>query len=314
MVKWEKRYVDSGDVRLAVFRLVTGDRATPGTRPAVVLVHGWPDSHHLWTQVAPLLAGAFDVYAYDTRGYGESDSPSGVEAYRLDHLARDLFAVIDAVGGGRQAHVIAHDWGSIQAWEAVTTPDAEARIASFVSVSGPNLDYADEWVREQWHPPTARKVRDYFVQQLHMGYTRLFRIPGLSDVLVPATMSPGRWTRFVALTERMDRSRVVVGPTFRRDVRSGLRYYRANLSRRRRPPNLRPTKIPVLELINTRDIALRPPLFAHTARHAAVHARRDSRTGHWLPLAHPEYLADCATEFIRTHSDLDGNPDVRAQA
>lgn len=302
MVNWEKSYVKAAGIRLAVFRLVPGEATEAADRPAVVLVHGWPDTHHLWTHVAPLLAESFDVYAYDTRGYGESDNPSGVSAYRLDHLARDLMAVIDAVSPDRPAHVVGHDWGSVQAWEAVTTPGAEARIASFVSVSGPNLDYADEWMREQWRPPTVRKVGHYFRQQLHMTYMRLFRTPVISDVLVPAVLSPKRWTRFVAITERMDRWQVVVAPTFRQDVRSGLRYYRANLSRRRRPPTVRPTTVPVLELVNTRDIALRPPLFEHTARHVAVHSRRESRTGHWLPLAHPEYLAECVTDFITTQT------------
>lgn len=300
MVEWHRRFVQSGDVRLAVFAADTADDPT-STRPKVLLVHGWPDSHHLWTHVAPILAGSCDVFAYDTRGYGESDRPDPVAAYDLDLLAGDLFAVADAVSPAVPVHVIGHDWGSIQSWEAVTTPGAEDRIASFVSVSGPNLDYADEWLKEQWRPPSFRKVRDYTAQQLSLLYARFFKIPRVSDALVPAALSPERWTRFVARTERVPRSQIVLGPSFRRDTRSGLKYYRANLSRRRRTPNVRPTAIPVLELINTRDVALRPPLFVNTHRHVSQHSRRETPTGHWLPLAHPEYLAQTALEFLRAH-------------
>lgn len=302
MREWQRADVESGDIRLAVFGYRTsgpednGD-LEPGDRPVVVLVHGWPDSHHLWTHVAPLLAESFDVYAYDTRGYGDSDRPEEVDRYRLEHLAEDLFAVADAVSPGRPVHVIGHDWGSIQSWEAVTTPGAEARIASFVSVSGPNLGYATEWLETQLHPPTPSKVRDYLSQQFHLLYARFFRLPGISDALVPAALSEKRWTRFVALTERIDRSAIVLGPTFRRDARSGLRYYRANWGGGW-TPQARPTSIPVLEIINTRDIALRPPVFSKTGDYATQLTRRVTPWGHWLPLAHPEYLAEAAREFI----------------
>lgn len=55
----------------------------------MVLVHGWPDTHHLWQSVAPVLAERYYVVAYDTRGYGESAKPDGDAAYRLPELAAD---------------------------------------------------------------------------------------------------------------------------------------------------------------------------------------------------------------------------------
>ncbi|MEE3851446.1 alpha/beta fold hydrolase [Gordonia sp. LSe1-13] len=321
MVEWSRSDVDSDGVRLAVFRAVADTAQQTAldqsrgdeSRPVAILVHGWPDSHYLWTHVAPILAATCDVYAYDTRGYGDSDRPKTTEDYRLDRLARDLFAVADAVSPDRPVHVIGHDWGGIQTWEAVCTPGAEHRIASYVSVSGPNLDYADVWLKAQWRPPSARGVRDYFTQQACLLYARFFKIPRVSDALVGAALSPRRWTRFVARTEKVDPTQIVLAPTFRQDVRSGLRYYRANLSRRRRPPHARPTSVPVLELINTRDVALRPPLFSQTDRFAQTSERRVSHTGHWLPLAHPEKLAADALEFIHAHHSERRTPASGAQ-
>lgn len=312
MLEWFRTNVVNDGVRLATFRAMTGPTQLHDERseaPVVILVHGWPDTHHLWSHVAPILAESCRVYAYDTRGYGDSDRPDTTLQYQLDHLADDLFAVADAVSPDQPVHVVGHDWGAIQTWEAVTTPGAEQRIASFVSVSGPNLDYADEWLREQWRPPSPRRLRDYTVQQICLLYARVFRLPGISDALVAFALSPRRWTRFVAVTERVGTDQIVLGPTFRTDARAGLQYYRANLSRRRRPPNLRPTRVPVLELVNTRDVALRPPLFVNTHLHASECSRLDSPTGHWLPLAHPDYLARHALEFIHARNPVTREPD-----
>ncbi len=65
--------------------------------PTVLLVHGWPDTHHLWNGVAEELGVDFRVVSYDTRGQGESSDPGSVEAFALEELAADVLAVADAV-------------------------------------------------------------------------------------------------------------------------------------------------------------------------------------------------------------------------
>lgn len=111
-------------------------------RPTVVLVHGYPDTSAVWLAVAERLAARYHVVAYDVRGAGASAAPSGTEAYRLERLVEDLAAVIDATTAAapdRPVHLVGHDWGSIQGWEAVTTEPLAGRIASFTSISGPWL-------------------------------------------------------------------------------------------------------------------------------------------------------------------------------
>ena len=137
------RRITNGSVELAVFEEGNPDGET------IVLVHGWPDTHDLWHRVVPFLTERFRVVSYDSRGAGRSTVPTRVEDYRLPALAGDLFAVIDAVSPGRPVHVLAHDWGSVEAWEAVCEPGARARIASFTSVSGPNLDHLGKWMRRR---------------------------------------------------------------------------------------------------------------------------------------------------------------------
>src|SRR5262245_26900721 len=136
-----RRTVRSGEFDIAVFEY--GDPSAE----TIVLVHGWPDTHHLWNAVVPLLTDRFHVANYDTRGPGASTRTRRVRGFRLDALADDFFAVADAVSPDRPVHVLAHDWGSVQVWEAVCEPQAAARVASFTSVSGPNLDHLAKWVR-----------------------------------------------------------------------------------------------------------------------------------------------------------------------
>src|SRR5690242_7185706 len=100
----------------------------PPDAPTLVCVHGYPDDHTLWDGVAIELAGRYHVASYDVRGAGESGKPRNREAYRLDQLVRDLAAVIDAVSPDRPVHLLAHDWGSVQAWHAVTGRRLHDRI------------------------------------------------------------------------------------------------------------------------------------------------------------------------------------------
>ena len=72
------------------------DRAGPAGGPALLLVHGWPETRRIWARnVEPLAAAGFDVIAPDLRGFG--DSPTA-EHYDLAAHARDLAALLDRLG------------------------------------------------------------------------------------------------------------------------------------------------------------------------------------------------------------------------
>jgi haloacetate dehalogenase len=88
--------------------------ARAGTGPAVLLLHGHPQSHSTWSRVAPRLVQAgYSVVATDLRGYGDSSRPAGGENhlnYSKRVMARDQIAVMQALGHRRFA-VIGHDRG-----------------------------------------------------------------------------------------------------------------------------------------------------------------------------------------------------------
>ena len=91
---------------------------TGGSGRPVVLIHGWPLSGESWSeQVGPLSEAGYRVIAYDRRGFGRSDKPTG--GYEYDTLADDLDGVLDeldlhdvtlvgfSMGGGEVARYIA---------------------------------------------------------------------------------------------------------------------------------------------------------------------------------------------------------------
>ncbi|MES2492292.1 MAG: alpha/beta hydrolase [Pseudomonadota bacterium] len=76
----------------------------------VVLIHGWPLSGDSWDPISHALAEAgFRAIAYDRRGFGRSDQPSG--GYDYDTFADDLAAVIDQACGGREAALVGFSMG-----------------------------------------------------------------------------------------------------------------------------------------------------------------------------------------------------------
>ncbi|WP_307845624.1 alpha/beta fold hydrolase [Planomonospora sp. ID67723] len=273
------RRVEGDGVGLAVY-----ERGDPA-RPTVVLVHGYPDDHRIWEGVAAELAGRFHVVAYDVRGAGASDRPRGREPYVLSRLVSDLRAVADAVRPGEPVHLVGHDWGSIQGWEAVcTAPD---RFASYTSVSGPSLDHVGHWMREASPLRTLRQV-------LSSWYIGFFRLPLLPEL----AWRSGLGGLLLSLAERHR-------PSSRHDAVAGLELYRANVRPRLRRPLERRTGVPVQLVIPARDAYVTPEA-AETALRWAPGARvRRVRARHWLPATHPALLARLVAEHVE-HAVADG--------
>jgi pimeloyl-ACP methyl ester carboxylesterase len=104
--------------------------AGPADGPLVLLLHGFPETSHGWLkQILPLAEAGLRVVAPDLRGIGRSSKPAGVGAYRIDLLAQDVAAIIDALGHPH-AQVVGHDWGGVVAWQlAQQHPERVERVA-----------------------------------------------------------------------------------------------------------------------------------------------------------------------------------------
>ncbi|RSM67656.1 short chain dehydrogenase [Kibdelosporangium aridum] len=283
------RTVKSGDVSLAVYE--QGDPADP----TVLLIHGYPDNHTMWDGVAARLASQFHVVSYDVRGAGASTRPRAVSDYRIPLLVEDLFAVADAVSPSRPVHVVAHDWGSIQAWYAVTS--GTSRIASFTTISGPCMDHVAFWTRRRLARPTPRNLAQVLWQQLHSWYILFFHLPVVSDLVWRLGFG-----KILARIEGLDRAPSVS------DGVHGMKLYRANIFQRMRDATEQRTDIPVQMIMPTGDRYVTPGLLEDVPRWVPNLWRRKVIGSHWVALKRPAVIARMAEEFI---AHIEGAPTTR---
>ncbi|MEU6322406.1 alpha/beta hydrolase [Streptomyces sp. NPDC047009] len=93
--------------------------AVGGEGPAVVLLHGFPETHLMWRRVAPVLAEQHTVVCPDLRGYGASSKPEAVaeDTYSKRTMAADIVGLADALGFDQFA-LVGHDRGAHVAFRA----------------------------------------------------------------------------------------------------------------------------------------------------------------------------------------------------
>jgi haloacetate dehalogenase len=106
--------------------------AQGGSGAPVLLLHGFPETHVCWAQVAPRLADGHRVVAPDLRGYGASEAPAGGprgEGYSKREMAGELVDLMAGLGHDRFA-VVGHDRGARVAYRlALDHPDRVTRVA-----------------------------------------------------------------------------------------------------------------------------------------------------------------------------------------
>jgi NAD(P)-dependent dehydrogenase (short-subunit alcohol dehydrogenase family)/pimeloyl-ACP methyl ester carboxylesterase len=284
-----RRRVRGDGVDLAVCE--QGDPA----RPTVLLVHGYPDTHAVWDEVAALLAGRFHVVRYDVRGAGASSRPFGRRRYAFDYLMSDMRAVLDATAPDRRVHLVGHDWGSIQGWEAACTmPD---RFASFTSISGPSLDHAGHWMRRNLARPTPANLRRAAGQSARSWYIYFFQTPLLPEVLWLGGLTR-LFNRALAVGEGVAPRPGHPARTMARDAAAGVGLYRANMVRRLRRPADRRTDVPTQVIVPTRDLFVSPHLVGGLGERVPNLSLRPIAAGHWVPRSHPDVVARWITEHI----------------
>ncbi|MFN2478166.1 MAG: SDR family oxidoreductase [Pseudonocardiaceae bacterium] len=269
--------------------------------PTVVCIHGYPDDHTLWDGVVTELAPRYHVVSYDVRGAGESGKPRDRQAYRLDQLAQDLAAVLDAVSPDSPVHLLAHDWGAVQAWHALTGPWLDGRVCSYTSISGPCLDHAGHWFRARLRRPTPRALRELITQLLSSWYITFFQLPLLPEL----GWRTGLARHALALADGAATPVVT-------DAVNGLRLYRANIFPRLVKPAPRRTDVPVQVLAPQRDPFVSRSLQTDIRRWVTNLAVRELPGGHWLPRTQPSTVARCASELIdHAESGPAGGPAAR---
>jgi pimeloyl-ACP methyl ester carboxylesterase len=98
--------------------------AGPRDAPAILLLHGWPSSSHMFRDLIPKLADRFRIVAPDYPGFGYSDAPAPTAfTYTFDHLAEFIGRFLAAVGVDTLTMYIQDYGGPIGMRIATSSPD-----------------------------------------------------------------------------------------------------------------------------------------------------------------------------------------------
>lgn len=267
----DSRKISVGDVRLNVF--------DAGEGPAILLLHGFPDSMALWRRMIPLLiARGFRVVAPDQRGFGLSSAPTGVRHYRIGNIVADALAVLDAAGV-KKAHVVGHDWGAVIAWFLAGEHPDRFETLTAISVG---------------HP---RAYASAGIEQKRKGlYTWFFQFRGLAEWILSRNDFAyfRKWVRNYPETDQWVRD-------LSRPARltAALNWYRANLVRVLTGKHPR-CRLPALGIWSSRDFALAESQMTRSKEYVDNAWRYERLEGfsHWIPLEAPEELSRLFLEFI----------------
>ncbi|TGB11386.1 SDR family oxidoreductase [Streptomyces sp. MZ04] len=292
-----ERWVRTGGVELCVAEL--GDP----TQPTVLLVHGYPDSKEVWSEVAERLADRFHVVLYDVRGHGRSTAPKPLRGgFTLEKLTDDFLAVADAVSPDKPVHLVGHDWGSVQSWEFVTVKRTEGRIASFTSMSGPSLDHFGHWIKKRMSRPTPRKVGQLLGQGAKSWYVYMLHTPVLPELAWRGPLGK-QWPKILQRMEKVPAGDYPT-PSLPSDAAHGAWLYRDNVrARLRRPRADAYAHAPVQLITPSGDIFLSERLYDELELWAPQLVRRSLPAKHWVPRTRPDQLAGWITEFVTTNED-----------
>lgn len=173
-----------------------------GSGPALLLLHGFPQTKAIWHQVAPALAKHFTVVASDLRGYGQSAKPSSApdhSTYSKRFMAADQVALMKHLGH-HQFFLLGHDRGGrVSHRLAMDHPECVKKL--MVLDISPTLTMYEnttmEFARGYWHwffliqpnpvPETLIGAHPEFWLKNHMG-----RHAGTG------IFSPERWAEYLA--------------------------------------------------------------------------------------------------------------------
>ncbi|MGH7320671.1 MAG: alpha/beta fold hydrolase [Candidatus Rokuibacteriota bacterium] len=186
----------------------------PGTRPAIVCIHGLTANHTCWASVAEVLSPEFRLIGYDLRGRGASDKPE--TGYSLEIHGQDLAGLLDHLGLER-AFLMGHSLGAHIALRfAARHP---RRVSRLVLVDG-GID-----------------VRAEILNSLAPAINRLgIEFPSLDAFLERIRSLPmfaGRWNDYLERYFRYDVERLPSGGVRSRAARHAIEEELRNLQRER---------------------------------------------------------------------------------
>jgi pimeloyl-ACP methyl ester carboxylesterase len=264
--------------------------AGPADGPVVVLLHGFPEHRTMWQSIIPrLTAQGYRCLAPSQRGYSPGARPPRRRDYRVDELAEDVRALIDA-SGAQRVHLVGHDWGATVVWRAAQQfPD---RLLTATSLSVP-------------HPGAFLKAMVSSRQILASWYIFFFQLPRIPEWYLKH--GRGTFTLSGFVESRAQHARALAESEVQALAEPGaltaaLNWYRAVPLSDSRDASKKIT-VPTMFIWSDGDIALREKGARLTGDYVVGEYRFEILKGvsHWILDEQPETTADLLLDWFTAH-------------
>ena len=288
--------------RIALATGITLNVALAGNRanPSVILLHGFPESHRTWREIASRLENRFFLVMPDQRGFAGSDQPQELDAYRTDRLVDDIFALADTLSLESFA-LVGHDWGGAIAWPAALRGDPRLTRLAIINaphpvifqkslIESPDQCAASQYITAFRAPGFERLVEqngfNWFFEKTFAGHVDLSKVPDSERQQYIADWSrPGA---FNAMLNWYRAAKFLVPPP-------GVTMPLPDWLLRTFPK----VKVPTLVVWGTRDIALLPlQLEGLDVLVDDLTIVRIAGAGHFVPWEAPEPVVEALEPFL----------------
>ena len=256
-----------------------------GSGPAVLLVHGWPDSAYVWRYQIPVLVNAgYRVIVPDLPGFGQSDRPPEVDAYKSRAIMGYLKGILAALNIDR-VRLVGHDWGASISWLFATVFPTE--VEQFVALS-------------VGHPLAGRE--DGLQQWEKHWYFLWFLFPGVAEAAFPKN----NWALFREfLRSQGDIEHYIEDLSRPGALAATLNMYRANIS----PtaignidvPVMPPIACPTMGIWGSEDFSMSESQMQNSGKYVKGpwQYERIEGVGHWLSTEAPERINALLLDFLK---------------
>ena len=256
----------------------------------VILLHGFPETSHMWIDLIPLLASeGYRVVSPDQRGYNPGSLPSNKSEYQLNKLCDDIFQLADEFDF-EQFHLVGHDWGSSVGW-AMLTIDSD-RFLSWSALSVPHLKaFMNAYKTDEEQQKKSR----------YIGFFKLPFLPECYFTFNNHSKMKSLW--HFSSPEQVD----VYLQAFsqKRVLKSALNWYRANLGRTSSGSikNIGEVHIPTLLIWGNRDSAIgRAGVEANAKYMKGPYTFIELDAGHWLIQESFQKVSEAIIDHINKYS------------
>lgn len=259
-----------------------------GKGPAVLLLHGFPDSHRVWRyQVGPLVRAGYRVIAPDLRGFGNAPIPPAVSDYAVGAVLGDVAGLLDALGV-KSARVVGHDWGAVVGWYLAAYYPTRVERLMVMSVGAP------------WNPEF-----NSIGQREKSWYSNYFQFEGVAE----ANLKKDDWALFRAFSRGEGDSDAAIErwDAHPGTLTAGLNWYRANSKPRMPAPDGTPPppaphiSCNVLGVWSERDHYLTEEQMETSGALVSGKWRYEKvdGAGHWMMLERPHHVTAMVLDFLR---------------